>query len=240
MGQSPASVKLHSGSMELELGPHHFDVSSFDFSSFLQVFFLGDPTPLLANSPRGVPGVEPALKNTMMLAVARRLPVLAAIPVTTTVVLFVATVLNMLLRLLAPLHEGTQHVIFDHNSGFKRMKRSSADSQPGFSMLLGYLDGALEHFLSSTNEEEEEGRMGSHHQGVAKMGAVAEVMKDWVDVVVAVMPGIGSCFGTLVGCHVRFHFLGQLCFPSGVVKNCATLLGATIRKVLNTVKKKTS
>ena len=234
MGESPAIVKLHSGIMELELGPHHFDVSSFDFADFLQVFFLGDPTSILANSPRGVPGVEPAVKNTMMLAVARRMPVLAAIPVTTTVVLFVATILNMLIRLLAPLQDGTQHVIFDHGSGFRRMKRSSADSQPGFSLLLDYLDGALEHFLSSTREE------GSHHQGVAKMGAVAEVMKDWVDVVVAVMPGIGSCFGTLVGCHVRFHFLDQLCFPSGVVKNCATLLGATIRKVLNTVKKKTS
>ena len=186
---------------------------SFGFKDFLHIFVLGDTSRLLASSPKGAASFvgEDPVKTTMLLQAIRRLPLLTTIPLAVTTVLFTVAVIKVLLPLLAPmLHEAEAGVV-------ERVRREVEES---------WVDHIVDYLEEGLGEEGEDGK------GVDKLVALGERIVRVVDVVVDMMPNIGTCAGSLIGCHVRLRFVGTACLPFGVLTACSALLGTAAARAL--------
>lgn len=186
---------------------------TFGFQDFLHIFVLGDTSRLLASSPRGAASFvgEDPVKTTMLLQAIRRLPLLTTIPLAVTTVLFTFIVIKVLLPLLSPLLHGAEAGVVE------RVRREVAES---------WVDHIVDYLEDALGEEGEDGR------GVDKLVAMGERIARMVDVVVDMMPNIGTCVGSLIGCHVRMRFVGTACLPFGVLTACSALLGTAAARAL--------
>ena len=227
---------------EFVLSPAPIALPEYGFVDFLQIFLLGDTSRLLAGSPRGAVGFvgEDKVKTTMMLQAIRHMPVLTAIPLSITIVLCVATLAKAVVPLLSHLKERKRREAVEFEGG--------EDENHGESwvwQLAHRVDKILEDLqmqeMPEDEEKEEEkplksGRSNGMEGLVELGGTLSRLLETFVDM----MPAIGGCVGSMVGCFVPYSFVGVVCLPFAPLGSCARLLGNTIQGVLGSLEESKS
>jgi len=223
---------------ELVLTPAPIILPYYGFSDFLQLFLLGDTSRLLAASPRGEASFvgEDTVKTTMLLQAIRRLPILTAIPLSLTIVLFVATFAKAFVPLVSHL---LPHSKPPHPKKEERIRREivELDEESWLLQLTDHVDTVLENLQQEVPVYEEGGEDGEplkseQSAGVQDLVELGDTLNRLLDASVNAMPAFGSCVGAMIGCAVRLNFIGTACLPFAPTGACAGLLGTTIKRVL--------
>ena len=174
----------------------------------------------------------------MLFQAIRRMPIITAIPISITIVLFVATLAKAVLPLL---------VVASQNHS-KRKTREAVDfeehvGKTWVDQLAHHVDNMLEELQVQAmpeHDEKEEKYEEAHKsgrsnaiQGLVELGSVLNKLLDgFVDI----MPAVGGCVGSMIGCVVRLNFVGTACLPFAPLGSCAGLVGKTIKNVLGSLK----
>lgn len=111
-----------------------------------------------------------------------------------------------------------------------------------FQRLIVFVCSTLDD-LQFTYEEGEEGeddekirlKRDTRQKGVTRMMTLGFLLEKLILALVEILPDFGTCLGAFIGCHVRYNFWQQTCMQFGPVISCTTLIGSTIRAVIDSV-----
>ena len=159
------------------------------------------------------------------------MPILTAIPLSLTIVIFVAT----LAKIVAPL------IILPLLQRHQLSKREAVEFEDeengGESWVLqlaDHVDKILEDLqVQEMPENKEEKPLKSgRSDGIQSLLELGGTLTSLLEALVDIMPAVGGCVGAMIGCTVRLNFIGTACLPFAPLGSCAGLLGGTIKRVL--------
>jgi len=251
-------------------------MDNFGFVQFFQIFFLGvfrlllsfcpgTTFGLLSNDDSILPDTREEraflgdpLKNTMLMTVMRRLPILTTIPVILSIVLFVIDMIMLInpmthnrskgVTSLAPMphseHPKTPLPQEQEDIGERREVRTAREEGTscwvqcrfGFqgkdeagAPLEQWSDG-LEHYEEDEDEDMRAGKETLQEYNVAPYTKIEVLVRETIGSFADILPQLGACLGTIIGGHIRFW--GSPNFPFGTMVTCAGLVGRSISHLL--------
>ena len=169
------------------------------------------------------------------------MPILTAIPLSITIVLCVATIAKVVLPLI-PVH-----------SKEKRKTREAVEFEEdqengGKSWVLQLAhhvdkileDLQLQEIPEHEKKEEEKPLKSGRTNGIQGLVELGGILTKLLEAIVDMMPAVGGCVGSMIGCVVRLNFIGTACLPFAPLGACARLVGNTIQGVLSSLEESKS
>jgi hypothetical protein len=199
------------------------DSDNYNFLDFLQIFLLGDTTPISNLLESHASSDLDPVKARMLQHTLRRMPLLTAVPLVLTSVLVISSLAKLVLPLLGTVARSKR------SKGRKKRSDDGLEVEDVLTDLgLKLFSGIEQLDLNPTGQEGERHQEGTA-SGLTKIASSSSVWKPVLENVADLLPILGACVGNVIGCHVRMSYWHTWCKPFGAIISCGNLLGTAIK-----------